>query len=120
MKLFLLISLVVAGNSLAQLFLKMAAVSGGVWNVCFFFAVAILCFGFSFICWFIALRHKPLAFLHPFAALVYVIVPVEAAIFLGESINLFYICGILCIIAGICLTSVFVQKDGGQAVKNSC
>lgn len=120
MKLFLLISLVVGGNSLAQLFLKIAAVSGGVWKACFFFGLTMLCLGFSFICWFIALRLKPLAFLHPFAALVYVIVPVEAAIFLGESINLFYVCGIICIIAGICLTSISVQTDGAETVKKPC
>lgn len=120
MKLFLLILLVVAGNSLAQLFLKIAAVSSGVLHTCFFFGLTMLCLGFSFICWFIALRHKPLAFLHPFAALIYVFVPAEAALFLGESINLFYVCGIICILAGICFTSVSVQTSGAETVKKSC
>ncbi|MDE7241357.1 EamA family transporter [Desulfovibrio sp.] len=118
MRLFLLIFFVVGFNSAAQLLLKAAGMRTGMEAWCLL-ALAFVCLGISFLCWFVALRHKPLAFLHPFAALVYVVVPGLAALIFGEAISGPYIAGILCIMAGICITSSAVRprerEEGGAS-----
>ena len=104
MRLFLLIFSVVSFNSAAQILMKAAALATGA-RACFILALAFACLGISFICWFAVLRHKPLSFLHPFAALVYVVVPGLAALIFGEAISGPYIVGIILIMAGIYITS---------------
>lgn len=119
MRLFLLIFSVVGFNSAAQLLLKAAGMSAGIGGWCLL-GLPFVCLGVSFLCWFAALRHKPLAFLHPFAALVYVVVPGLAALIFGEAVSGPYIVGICCIMAGICITSSAVRPKGPEPGDSSC
>lgn len=112
MVLSLLIFLVVIFNSLAQLSMKASALYStdidifGVLNL--WFIVAIVCLAISFLCWHAALRMKPISFLHPFASLVYILVPALSAFIFNDTISLKYIVGICCIISGVCITSMNV------------
>jgi drug/metabolite transporter (DMT)-like permease len=54
------------------------------------------------------LRQKPVSFLHPFCALVYVSVPALSVFIFRETVSARYVAGICCIIAGVCVTSVSV------------
>lgn len=119
MWLFLLIFCVVSFNSTAQLLLKASAMDTGTRAWCLL-ALAFICLGVSFLCWFTALRHKPLSFLHPFAALIYVAVPGLAALFFGEAVSAAYIAGIACIVAGICITSASVRPAKRKAGDPLC
>lgn len=105
MRLFLLIFFVVICNSVAQILLKVAALDAGSLAFWCTLTFAFICLGFSFLCWFAALRLKPLSFLHPFGALVYILVPGLAAFIFDEPVSVPYILGIACIVAGICITS---------------
>lgn len=119
MRLFLLIFFVVICNSTAQLLMKAAAMhtalSAWIW-----LGIAFVFLGVSFLCWFAALQRKSLAFLHPFAALVYAVVPGLAALFYGEAISARYIAGILCIMLGICITSGAVRPRRTDPGGKSC
>lgn len=119
MRLFLLIFSVVAFNSTAQLLMKGAAMRAGLSAWCLL-ALAFACLGVSFLCWFAALRHKPLSFLHPFAALVYVVVPGLATLIFGEAVSGPYIAGIACIMLGICITSSAVRPRKPEPGGTSC
>lgn len=119
MRLFLLIFCVVSFNSTAQILLKASAMATGTPAWCLL-ALAFICLGVSFLCWFTALRHKPLSFLHPFAALVYVAVPALAALIYGEAVSGPYIAGIGCIVAGICITSASVRPARQKAGNHLC
>lgn len=83
-------------------------------------ALAFVCLGVAFISWFTALRHKPLSFLHPFGALVYVVVPGLAALIFGEAVSGPYIVGIVCIVAGICITSTSFRPQNQKFGERSC
>lgn len=119
MRLSLLIFCVVSFNSLAQILMKASAMDTGPRAWCLL-ALAFICLGVSFLCWFAALRHKPLSFLHPFAALVYVAVPGLAALIFGEAVSEPYIAGIACIVAGICITSASVRPSKQKAGDPRC
>ena len=119
MRLFLLIVSVVAFNSTAQLLMKAAAMHTGLAALCLL-GLAFACLGVSFLCWFAALRLKPLSFLHPFAALVYVTVPGLAAFFFDEAISGPYIAGIACIMLGIYITSGAVRPGRPEGGDPSC
>ena len=123
--LFFLLFMIVALNSLAQIFMKAAALYSieysvfGVFNIWLMAAVA--CLGISFLFWQAALRQRPVSFLHPFCSLVYVIVPALSVLFFKETITLKYAAGICCIITGLCITSVSVRPpDSGRQEGPAC
>ena len=114
MLIFLLVPIILL-NSLAQLFMKAAALHSvtqaayGIFNI--WLLAIIACVGVSFLCWQKALQIKPISFLHPFCSLVYVFVPAMAVIFFQESVSARYLVGICCIIAGVCITSAGVRPQ---------
>jgi len=114
---------VIALNSLAQIFMKKAALHSvehavpGIFTIWFLAAAA--CLGISFLCWQAALRRKALSFLHPFCSLVYVFVPALSVVFFQESVSAKYAVGICCIIAGVCITSVSVCQPEAEHPEGS-
>jgi drug/metabolite transporter (DMT)-like permease len=109
MKITLLLTTVVIGNSLAQICLKMAALNSesghffNLFNEWLFLAVALL--GLSFVVWQFLLTQKRLSFLHPFLALAQIIVPALSIWVFHEAVSIPYFLGICCIMLGIGLTS---------------
>lgn len=120
MRLFLLLFFVVSCNSSAQLLLKAAALNADSMSGLYCLAAAIICLGCSLLCWFTALRLKPLSFLHPFAALTYILVPGLAALLFEETVSVRYVMGIVCIVAGICITSTSVRTPNAGIGKTRC
>lgn len=109
---FFLLFPIIMLNSLAQIFMKAAALHSvaqaalGIFNI--WFVAAAACLGVAFLCWQAALRQKPISFLHPFCSLVYVFVPALSVLFFQETVSAKYVVGMCCIIAGVCLTSISV------------
>lgn len=120
MYLFFLLFCVVGCNTLAQLLLKVIAMSSGRITAWYWFCIALMCLGLSFFCWLAALRLKPLSFLHPFAALTYIFVPGLAVLIFGESVSGRYLVGIICIVAGICVTSTSVRESDIDEGRKTC
>ena len=118
LKISLLLWIVIMLNSIAQVFMKAAAVHSlahavsGIFNT--WFITAAVCLGISFLSWQALLRLKPVSFLHPFCSLNYVIVPALSAYFFQESVSIQCIIGICCIIVGICFTAASVSSPGRE------
>ena len=117
---FLLFPIIIL-NSVAQVFMKAAAIHSfahivsGVFNI--WFIVAVGCQGVSFFFWQAALRQKQLSFLHPFLSLIYIIVPALSVILFQETVTVKYIVGICCIITGVCITSLGVYPQNSISQK---
>jgi len=121
LKISLLLWIVIMLNSIAQVFMKAAAVHSlahavsGIFNT--WFITAAVCLGISFLSWQALLRLKPVSFLHPFCSLNYVIVPALSAYFFQESVSIQCIIGICCIIVGICFTAASVSSEEVQFIR---
>ena len=61
--------------------------------------------------WIFALREVPLSKAYPFMALAFVLVPLGAVVFYGETLRAPYFIGLLLVVAGIALISI----GAGQA-----
>ncbi len=66
---------------------------------------ALILYGAATALWISILRTTPLSQAYPFAALGFVIVPLAAYLVFGEPIDARYVLGVVCIVAGILLTS---------------
>ena len=123
MPIFFLLLLIITFNSLAQLCMKAAALHLETHAVPIVFSIWLLataaCLGIAFLCWQTALRSKPISFLHPFCALVYVLVPALCVIFFQEIVTGKYVIGIFCIITGVCITSAGVCPPEKQCSDKS-
>jgi|GEM_PF-6733024 len=123
MNIFFLLFSTVLFSSLAQIFMKAAAMHSvtygllGVFNI--WFIAAMVCMAIVFLCWQMALGQKPIAFLYPFLSLVYVVVPVLSVYLFQETISVKYVIGIFCIIGGICITSLSVPSSKDSNPENS-
>ena len=53
--------------------------------------------------WMLAIRKEELSILYPFMALTFVLVPILAALLLGEKITSLQVCGMLMIVGGVSL-----------------
>jgi drug/metabolite transporter (DMT)-like permease len=103
----------VAGISIGQLFLKLAAINLnnpkaiGIWiaGYCLniYFIVGICMLGVSTLLWIWVLRALPLNIAYPFMALAFVIVPMLSYLLLGETMGWKGLAGSLLIIAGVVL-----------------
>lgn len=105
----------VAGISIGQLFLKLAAMNLhnpkaiGIWigayciNLYLIFGVVLL--GFSTLLWVWILRTLPLNIAYPFMALAFLFVPVLSYYTLGEPLGWKSFAGGLLIVAGVALVS---------------
>lgn len=103
----------VAGISVGQMFLKLAALNLhnpkalGIWiggyclSIYFFVGVGLL--GMSTLLWIWVLKTLPLNLAYPFMALAFVIVPLLAYFMLGESMSWKGVAGSLLIVAGVVL-----------------
>ena len=65
------------------------------------FIVAVALYGLATLMWVYVLKAVPLSFAYTFMALSYVLVPLLAVMFLGETLNWRYGLGALLIIAGL-------------------
>lgn len=68
------------------------------------FMLAIFVYGVATISWLLVLKTMPLRVAYPFAALAFIVVPLFAAIFLGEALRWTTFAGALLIILGVCLS----------------
>lgn len=68
------------------------------------FISALAIYGSATLIWIYVLKAVPLAYAYSFMALTFVLVPMLASIFLGETITLKYIIGACLIISGLLLT----------------
>jgi len=68
------------------------------------FLVALVIYGSATLLWLYVLKTVPLSYAYSFMALTFVIVPILAIFFLGESVNLKYVLGAALIISGLVLT----------------
>lgn len=66
-------------------------------------AAGLASYALSMLCWFMALRRLPLAYAYPMLSLSYVLVCLLAAVLpsLNETLGVFKIAGILCILLGV-------------------
>lgn len=71
-------------------------------NIPFIFAIIV--YGIATISWILVLKTTPLRIAYPFAALAFIVVPLFAAIFLGEPLRWTTFAGALLIIVGVCLS----------------
>ncbi len=67
---------------------------------------ALVIYGFATVLWIWALRDVPLARAYCFTAIAFVVVPVMAAMFLGEALNWKLLVGSLIVGAGIIVTQL--------------
>jgi len=65
------------------------------------FILALIIYGSATLLWIYVLKHVPLAYAYSFMALTFVLVPLMAALWLGETITLKYALGAALIIAGL-------------------
>lgn len=63
--------------------------------------------GLAALCWMLAVRSLPVAHAYPFMALSFVLVPGGAVLFLGETINAMQAVGLVLIVAGVVINTVF-------------
>jgi drug/metabolite transporter (DMT)-like permease len=66
---------------------------------------ALALYGIATVLWILILRTTPLSTAYPFAALGFVIVPLAASFMFGEPLTARYAMGVICIFAGVLLTS---------------
>ncbi len=71
-----------------------------IWTV-----TALLLYAAATLLWISILRTTPLSQAYPFAALGFVIVPLASVLLFHEVLDLRYVAGVVCIVAGILLTS---------------
>ena len=94
-----------------QFLFKKSAISGLGQNFPWCYAnvwmgLALSLYAIATLLWVWILRSTPLSAAYPFTALAFVLVPLAAALFLGESISLWQIAGTALIISGLTI-SVF-------------
>jgi len=65
------------------------------------FVLALAIYGSATVLWIYVLKHVPLAYAYSFMALTFVLVPLMAALWLGETVTLKYAIGAALIIAGL-------------------
>lgn len=87
-----------AANSSAGRPMPLALLNG--WLI-----TAVALYGAATLLWFYILRSTPLSIAYPFAALSFVIVPLGAWAFFGETLSWRYSIGMLLIVAGILLAT---------------
>lgn len=68
------------------------------------FVIAIVVYGIATISWLLVLKVTPLRIAYPFAALAFIIVPIFASIFLGETLRWTTFAGAAVIILGVCIS----------------
>ncbi len=64
-----------------------------------------ICYVVGFLVWLNVLKIIPLSIAYPFSSIAYVLVIAASAVFLNESITMFKIIGMLCIICGVIFIS---------------
>lgn len=115
MKIFSLVSLVIAFNTGAQICFKLAAnaASDGFFHLELLFSSALVFLGLSFVIWSYALRLRPISFMHPFLSFIFLTVPLTCQIVFNETLSLKYYLGIIMIIVGTWITSrsIMVKKN---------
>lgn len=98
------------GMSLGQALFKLAAdrassaAGGEFWSSLFstgYFYVTIALYAVLTLVWFWVLARVPLSRAYPFVALAFVLTPVFAALFFGESIDLWYVASLALILGGL-------------------
>ena len=62
-------------------------------------------------CWLLVLRKLSLASAYPWTALVYVLTPLASALLFGEILTGKYLLGLVCIVAGVYVTSNGVKTE---------
>lgn len=65
------------------------------------FIIAMAIYGTATFLWVFVLRSVPLSVAYPFMSLSFVMVPIFAAVFLGEALNIRYFFGAILIIGGL-------------------
>lgn len=105
----------VAGISIAQFLLKLAAINLnnpnvlGVWllgyRINIYLVVAVSILAASTLLWVWVLKSVPLSVAYPFMALAFVIVPLLGFFFLGETFTWRFLCGGALIVSGVVLVS---------------
>ncbi len=96
--------MIAAGQVLFKLTSEKLAATGApfhtaLFNPVFIFALAI--YGTATLLWIYVLKSVPLAYAYSFMALTFIIVPLMAALWLGETLTLKYAAGAALIIAGL-------------------
>ena len=92
---------------LAQLLLKASgldAIETGRMVLNPYFGMALVCYGFSFVCWMRVLKVLPLSSAYPWTALIYVLTPAAAVLLWQETLSVAYLAGMACILCGIGIT----------------
>lgn len=69
------------------------------------FWLALALYGSAILLWMVILQKTPLVTAYPFAGLSFVLVPLAAWLWMGETISPAYIAGALFILAGVVLTA---------------
>lgn len=67
--------------------------------------LALIIYGFGTLLWLAILRDTPLSVAYPFTAIGFILVPLGARLMFSETIDIRYLLGVACIMAGILLTS---------------
>lgn len=75
-----------------------------VWNPTLW--IALVVYGVATVAWLFVLQSTPLRMAYPFVALAFVLVPVMAAVFLGEPLRWTTFAGAALIIAGVMVSTV--------------
>jgi drug/metabolite transporter (DMT)-like permease len=57
-------------------------------------------------CWMLAIQQTPISVAYPFMALSFVVIPVLAMLFLGESVSFGQWCGMVLIVVGISVAAI--------------
>ena len=97
--------------AMGQFLFKKAALAGAAQPLPWAFIngwmfAALTLYGCATLLWVWVLRTTPLSVAYPFAALAFVIVPLGAAGFLGESVNVRQLLGIALIVSGILVSNL--------------
>jgi len=106
MQAIILSILVISGMAVGQILFKSAAGSGTIVQILWspFFWVAAVLYGAVTIAWVLLLKEVDLTRAYPIMAATYLVVPVAAALFLGEKFGPIYGLGVMFIVVGIVLT----------------